>query len=189
MDLLGSEKITNILNNFLAQFELTAEMGMDFSYYYDDNLITYSLIYSEQGASDFMESVEEKSPTIDADVFLWSVLHEVGHHETIDELTEEEEEYSENTKRRILEENLPHKLYYNLPDEYAATSWAVQYAEEHFEEISDLWNKLREAIMEFYEANHVEVDQYTSRSLARAQKILQVFWKNMLTVIFLQCIM
>ena len=90
-------------------------------------------------------------------------LHEVGHHETIDDWTPEEQEEFD-AKKDFIEELYKAKqdkkisyLYFSLPDEYAATCWAADYIRENPEEIEALLEELKEVAKVFYKLNEVEL--------------------------------
>lgn len=153
----GLSKITKLLNNFVKTIdkELFVEEDSDFAYYPSSNKITYSLVVSEKDNADFMQSVEFFNPSVKCDIFLWSILHEIGHHKTIDELSEFDLEKSELIKFLAAGGAIPEKRYYECPDERAATGWAVQYAEFHTSILAEFWEKLQKAIMRFYKLNHI----------------------------------
>lgn len=157
MALKGVKRISRIINEFLKPFECTARMGTDFCYLYNKNLIFYSIVWMNNGAEDFLNSVLRLEPEVEADIFLWSLLHEVGHHETYDEISDEENDYCDDTKKKIEEGELPNELYYDMIDERLATEWAVEYANTHKEELKAFWEKLQPAIMDFYKLNKVEI--------------------------------
>ena len=46
--------------------------------------------------------------------------------------------------------------YFNLPDEIVATEWAVNYARTHRTELRELWEKVTDALAEFYAKNITE---------------------------------
>ena len=77
----GLSKITELLNDFVKTIdeELSVEEDSDFAYYPLSNKITYSLVVSEKNNTDFMRSVEFFKPKVKCDIFLWSVLHEIGY--------------------------------------------------------------------------------------------------------------
>lgn len=50
-------------------------------------------------------------------------------------------------------------MYFNLPDEKAATEWGIRYITTHEKEIKKLWDKLQPAIFKFYKINGI-VDFY-----------------------------
>ena len=145
------DKVNTIINNFVSQFDCYAEAGYDFAYHSDKNLITYSFVVLDDFAESFPRFAESIHP-VKADIFLWSLLHEIGHHETEDDFTEEEEE----EYREIASSNISAEEYYNLPIEYAATDWAGEYMETHSAEVAQFWNELAPAIQEVYKAMEVE---------------------------------
>lgn len=168
MSELKTYMIDKILNEFLADFECRAELGSDFCYWDDCNLINYSLVMPQVGKDYFMENWHILAPEMTIDPFLASLLHEVAHSQTLHLLTEEEEQYcqkmktilsSELVKREMLhQENREcYFTYFALPDEKLATDWAINYIRNHTQQISAFWQKLQTAIMEFYKINNVEV--------------------------------
>ena len=174
-ELKGVEEVTAIINEFLEPYELTCELGADFAYYPGEDRITYAFTYVDIDASGFMASVERLNPEVNADIFLWSLLHEIGHHETIDMMTNRENRYCDRFKKKLNKrtEKINKRLakgkkvklsamaeleaYYDVLDERLATEWAVEYANTHQEELAEFWEKLAPAIKNFYELNEVEV--------------------------------
>ena len=154
--LKGINEINNILNDFLEEFDCTADVAEDFEYLYAESLIHYSFVISEKGEKEFIESVNRHNPIVNCDTFLWSLLHELGHHETIDDLSDNEYADSQIMKDFVEFGIVPTDIYYYCPDEVAATAWAVQYANSHIDLLQDLWNRLQPAIMNFYKINNVE---------------------------------
>lgn len=153
----GLSKITKLLNDFVRTIdeELFVEEDSDFAYYPLSNRITYSLVVSEKDNVDFMRSIEFFNPRVKCDIFLWSILHEIGHHETIDELSDADLRDSELVKFLAAGGAIPEERYYECPDERAATGWAVQYAESHIAILAEFWEELQKAIMRFYKLNHI----------------------------------
>lgn len=145
------DQITNIINDFLAPFHCIAEPGIDFSYYNRKNKITFALAVTDIHADTFINFIESIFPTVHADIFLWSLLHELGHHETEDDFEDEDEDYYYAALKTIKTD----EEYYNLPQEYAATIWAGEYMETHQVEVARLWNDLAPAIQNFYKKMEV----------------------------------
>lgn len=151
--MLNVDAINRILNDFLAPFDCTCELGTDFEYLTQSNMIHYTFVAPEKDSSMFMANVQERFPAVHADVFLWSFLHELGHRETEDDFEQEDwDEYMERIRQPISSEE-----YFNLPIEYAATAWAGEYIESHVDEIASLWNELVEAISNFYNTINLEL--------------------------------
>lgn len=166
-ELKGLDKIEEILNGFLQEWECTVRLEPDFAYYSASNIIAYSFCCSVVSDMLFSEVINRLCPEINCDIFLWSFLHELGHHETIDNLEDSEVLFSINEKKRIQREQEGitdtkqridlARQYYVLPDELAATQWAVNYMRAHTAEMQALWEELKPAIMNFYELHKVEV--------------------------------
>ena len=160
--LKGINEINNIINEFLVPFGLTAELGTDFDYCVLEDKIHYTLVVGDICSKLFIENVEARFPDVHADVFLWSLLHEIGHSETLDDLNDGVEELCMEIKRELYRhqnwsiEDL-HAIYFNCPDEKAATDWAGEYMMNHGKEITIFWDKLQPVIKRFYELNKVEI--------------------------------
>lgn len=148
-EILGLEKLNKTLNDFAEQFECSVTPDTDFFCYLAENRVTYALAVSEYGNKVFMNRVRRLYPDITADVFLWSFLHEIGHIETADDLSDRE-------WRMILmlkEHELSHEEYFELPDEYAATEWAANYMRKHEKEVAKFWCAVQQDIMDIYMLN------------------------------------
>ena len=156
MTLLGINEVTEIINQFLEPFECTAELSTDFEYFYLDNVIGYTFFNIQQDSKDFSASVERLHPNLNCDIFLWSLLHELGHCETMDDLTDEEYAESKLIKDQIGKSEMDKLAYYDCPDEKYATEWAVEYANTHVNELRNFWNRLQPAILNVYKLNSVE---------------------------------
>lgn len=168
MGFKGINAINKILNEFLEEFEATADMGTDFCYWNTDGLIHYALVISEGHNDYFMENFNRLAPDIKCDVFLASFLHELGHHETISFIEDVDELYCRDVKHKLSQElenkhseeetKALYQRYFDLPDEYEATMWAIEYIRENSEKVATLWEKLQKVIIKFYEINRIEVD-------------------------------
>ena len=143
-------ELNKVLNDFLEPFDCSAYFNDDFCYWYVGSKINYTLVVTDNQADSFLAFAESLFPSIHADIFLWSFLHELGHHETLDDFDEE----THLLYRTIVNnENLSDEEYYNLPLEKAATEWAGNYMLSHISEISKLWNKIAPLIQQFYKEN------------------------------------
>jgi len=155
----GLSKVEKIVNEFLEPFGLTGVLDTDFYYLYEEDEVHYAFATPERSFLAFLENAEKRFPQVHADIFLWSLLHEIGHSETGDDLTEDEEEYSMKEKDRIFQGAVPEdeqdELYFSLPDEYAATDWAGHYMMEHAEEVKEFWVKFQSAYQRFLTLNKV----------------------------------
>jgi len=150
--MLNTTMIDDVLNKFLADndFECTAEMGTDFAFYWMNDLITYSLVVSERMDNLFLNFAKENGLKVDCGIFILSFFHELGHYETIDELTDAEERCCERVKAKLdSNKNADCYKYFSLVDEWLATSWAIDYINEHIEQVKELAINVQEAINAF----------------------------------------
>ena len=148
----GMDKLTNVLDKFLEEFECTSIVDTNFYCLTVSNVIAVSLVVSEKNSSSFMSRVNRLYPDIHADEFLWSFLHEVGHIETINTLDDDELYFSKTQKKN---ENITNEVYYELPDEFAATEWAANYMRENTEKVAKFWNEVQSVIMDIYKINNI----------------------------------
>ena len=164
MELRGIEEVTNILNEFLEPFGLTAVFDSEFACYPALNEIHYTVASDVLAEALYNEFVHELRPELDCDNwFILSLFHEIGHCETRDELSTGTYIRCQLLKAAIEEigethEILAHRRYFRLPDEKRATEWGLDYILDHLDEINALWDRLHAAIMKFYELNNVELD-------------------------------
>ena len=165
-DFIGVEEINAIINEFLEPFGIVAKMGNDMAFYPAKDLIVYSPMIPEDGLDYFMQTFHRLAPDlVGYDSLLVSILHEVGHSETLDSLDEDEEFYCLKMKSIIsIQSDISghtkelHQTYFDLPDEYEATMWAAEYLREHAAEANAFWSKLKPALLKFYEMNGVKVN-------------------------------
>lgn len=163
----GLDRVTEILTTYFAQekgINVDIRPSSDFFYYPGEDIATYALLVADNLSQDFFKNalyifntdsrfnmltdfIEYNSKNI----FLLSFLHEIGHYQTYDEITEEEYQLSKDMKAA------GGRLYYLAPDEYEATAWAMRFYFAHKEELENLWEfKLEPAINNFYVENEVD---------------------------------
>ena len=159
--LKGLKRVNRIINEFLNQFGLTARLESDFYYCRNDFHIGYALTTVDAADKYFLPFCEHINPTIKADAFLISLMHEVAHHFTQFNFSDEEWERTDEIKEHIsiqLTKN-PGKaakwnnVYFNLSVERAATEWALNYMATHSEEIEEFLAELQPSILRFYRKN------------------------------------
>lgn len=157
--LKGLNWITRECNNFLKQFGVVAHSGKIFCWYPYTNIVDYTLVVDELSDNAFKEYLYHLGLQYDCDVFLLSLLHEVGHFMTDDELTPLETELCEEAKGKIEKRKeltfADHWEYFSLKDETMASQWAVDFINNNPTEVEDFWLKVQKRILRFYELNNV----------------------------------
>lgn len=152
---LNTSAIDDILNKFLEPFEATAFAGYDFAYFYKKSEIMYSFVTDARMDKLFMLNAKNLGLKCKIDTFLLAFLHELGHHETLDQIEDQEADYSRDVKKTLTSTDEDCIIYFNLPDERAATEWAINYIHNHAEELARLWQDLQPAILNFYQINNI----------------------------------
>lgn len=143
------EHLKELISNFTKKFGCEAISAKDvdyegFAYNTVHKMVLYDFDFSLrlQPCRDFMDSVKRQNPKVKLDFYTWALLHELGHHNTITSFTKEELRRYYKKRFRINRTCARHP-YYNLPDELAATTWAVGYANSHAGEVKELSRKIK----------------------------------------------
>jgi hypothetical protein len=154
--LKGLKKIDKIINEFTKQFSVTANLGSEFQAFCEKRVINYSLITTEEEQNFFINDAIKKYPNINADIFIWCLLHEIFHVVTDYMWTEEELEYFKEQKEKLayLEDDQQRNDWYHcIPNEFIATRSAANYMMSHPKKIAKFWGKLQKALMNLYTKN------------------------------------
>lgn len=148
------ETYQDFVNNIIDGVDVFA--GSDFSCYPKSREIEIPYLISDKEANAFLVSVSSANVgninTNDFQIFIWSILHEIGH------LSTKQGDLVSAIGRRISKLlcklnliTLANKLYFNLPEERKATEWATDYVNLHYQEIKQLEKKLQNAYYNFYD--------------------------------------
>lgn len=166
MKIKGVNKLENTINKFLAPFELTSCLSSDFSYEFAKDRVNFSLTVADHASNYFQDFIHSMWEEVTIDTFLISLLHEVGHAETWDDLEDEDIAYSDGMKK-FIEDELAAGVtearrrelyfeYFNLPDELAATTWAIEYIKNNAIQLVFDWEIISRAIIEFFKTNDID---------------------------------
>ena len=148
------KKNLDLLRQFARGFAdglVTIDESDEFAYYYDDCLIEVAWPEDENPENKGMKSLfinyVKGQYNIDlsdeVDYFVFSFLHELGHHMTMDYLTKEAL-LRELVLRRVIQllgTEKTNRLYYTLPSEKAANDFASEWFNE--KSVEGLKSKLR----------------------------------------------
>lgn len=165
----GLKKLNKAITAQLAPFGIKkAKFANDYAFYWAKSLITYKITENETEDIWFKEFVEERFNYEIPDAFLFSLLHEVGHYNTIEEVSDCIQDFCFSEKDRISDEmqkietteqaKILEWQYFNLPDEIIATAWAVDYAKNHPKKVKKIIRELHKAFCDFYAKNEIEDD-------------------------------
>lgn len=162
----GVKKLNKAIENELSSFKVSAKLDKEFTMSVDDKIITYSITTSEVDKW-FDEFVFKTFGFSIENDFVMSLLHEIGHLKTLDNIEDETYEKDLKEKEKITkkiqsdktdtekkEKNL-HFKYFALPTEIVATAWAVSWARKHPKKYKKMCENTTLAIQEFYKINKV----------------------------------
>lgn len=133
-----------LLVKLIAPFVRVRHSDEGCEYEFDTNTIYYDPTQNPQDVG-FLRHIAEKHNFPNPEQFsihLWSVLHELGHHFNPDETDEWAKvvcaivDYEDAIKSKAVQD-----LYYDSPDEFAATEWACAWIENH-PKLATLFSKL-----------------------------------------------
>lgn len=164
MKLKGVEKLNkaierSLIENLNLDFDLTCTMSDEFAMYLDEDKINYRL-YEDNLTSEtfrgFLNSIGADCKD-DLDEFVYSLLHEIGHYYTFDNITPIKKWFSYGVKR-IIEKIMKitpknkwiYSRYYYLPVEKPASEWAIAVKKEKYNRIKA---EIKQALFDFYEKN------------------------------------
>lgn len=164
--LKGVNKLNRAIAAELAPFGITAVklVARDYAYYDDDCSIEYCLVDGTTEDKLFTEFIEDRFDYKVKNIWMISILHEIGHHYTMPDISDEIFDFCNSEKDRIAaalatataaESKKLEFQYFNLPDEIMATQWAVHYAKTHPHSIKKIWDNIAKAMNKFYFENGV----------------------------------
>ena len=98
---------------------------------FDHSTDTLTIGYDFEGNPEFMAHLENVHKCDFAREYadrFWTILHEIGHYETDGEMDDEEvDDFAYATLVNFVDNSYANQLYFNLPREYAATEWAIEW--------------------------------------------------------------
>lgn len=147
-------EITNILDTWLKEngFDLTTRFEGDFGYYHNENVIAFGLLTTERNEEYFNNFIGDLGGYCNLG-FLNSFFHELGHHETYEDISDREYEYGQIVKAYLADkeelDEYDFYTYFNLPIERTATEWGIAYMNDHTPEVMELNRKIRDIVNKF----------------------------------------
>lgn len=136
------KKVTKYCKKFGIKKAISSD---EFAYTPNNEIITYT-IYICNNDLKFVELINRKySCDIRPLYFIFCLLHEIGHHITFDNLTQEDLMNDLICRQAIIpnieDEERQGQAYINLFAEKLATEWALNYIQTHFKECIKIQNR------------------------------------------------
>lgn len=127
------ERLENLLQQVFDDMLLMLEYDEEFGYDVVNEVVLiphnpHVELYSEF-VEPFLDSVRKLGGSTDTYcTYYWSLMHEVGHFYTIDDIENDDSDLRELCCALGVESM---EMYTNLPAEKAATGWAVQWTQDN----------------------------------------------------------
>lgn len=164
MKIKGKKKVETTILNIIRPFGVkTAKLRADFVYNNETGIVSFSLpIFGELEKYhcewiNARYNIDLSDPLI---YWFFSLLHEVGHHQTMIDLTDEDLEF-EYFMRELIDINYSDQddnfdssdAYFSLPAEILATEWALNYMENNEEWVNKNLKLITKTFNHFYNRN------------------------------------
>jgi len=137
-------KINSTLNSMVKSFDENYSVILSDKYAVDlDNeIITYTLLVDSRN-DNFYKNFVSRFPCVENfNILFLSILHEIGHLETQDEMEND-------TKIRNTE--LDEETYFNLYNERIATDYAGFWVQDNFEIAKEYNDEIEKVLFEMYD--------------------------------------
>lgn len=170
--LIGINLISESIKDFFVQLgynDINCSLGLDFCYWYGYNLIEYPVTYDENSIQGFQEYVKETYADLPkCSLFTLALLHELGHHLTIPQISKKDRKKARKAKKRLenkINNNCtPNKLlliqkkYCTLKDEKMATAKAINILKNNYSLVDKYDKIIYNNIIAFYKMNNISED-------------------------------
>lgn len=153
------EKAKKLIEDFIESFGYNPVEDVEFSMDTESDLIFYTLDEPDNSPANVaLKRYLKEEFHISVPMLLFSILHEIGHFETLGEITQKEIDIDTATKG-ILElaygeysgddDYCFFKAYWDLKMEYLANEWAVNFVKSNTEECAEFYGKLKKCVEGF----------------------------------------
>ena len=142
------------ITKYCKKFGIKKVISSDeFAYTPNNEVITYTM-YIYDTDIQFVELVNEKySVDIRPWYFIFCLLHEIGHHITLENLTQEDLLTDQILRQVVIpnieDEKRQGQAYVNLVAEDLATSWAIEYIDSHLKECFEIQDRFLKIIKHY----------------------------------------
>ena len=152
-----NNSITYIVNKY-TQAEVNCYFSNEFAFYNTDDEVHFTLVETDRTARTFCNFVNRMGGECNDswDSFTYSILHEIGHYYTLDDMNDTVYKLShfiqtivEKMYRKTKCEKI-YCIYYYLPHEKIATEYAINFNKRLFNRMK---KELKREIIKFYEKN------------------------------------
>jgi hypothetical protein len=156
MSILNEDLFVSLVDEFLEPFGIDSDFSSDFSYDPEDERVYFSVMVSERADRLFKQYVLSHFHFEISNIFMISLLHEVGHAFTLNSFSKMEIK-NDHLAKETIEEMLHaddsddiYSLYFDLKIERVATAWAINYYKANKKRCDDFYLKFVSALKKEY---------------------------------------
>ena len=117
-------------------------------YEYETDIINIDAFpKDDMGFLRHLEEVHKCKFAKDFPFVLWTLLHELGHYFTLDDIDTDEDLFTRvlcSIVSKSVADEVPNvqDLYYNIPSEWVATEWAIEFITDNWELCTEIAKEL-----------------------------------------------
>lgn len=143
---LDTNILVSMVDEFLEPFGCDSDFDSDFSYDPEDERVYFSIVVSERADRLFKQYVQKTFSFEIPNIFMLSLLHEVGHFFTLDTFSKMRIRAAHQAKKLIADElekydsDEVYSEYFDLSIEKVATAWAVDYYKANTKRCEDFYS-------------------------------------------------
>lgn len=145
------DKLVEIVDEFVAPFGLDSDYDSDFYYDIEEARVYFSILVSERSDRLFKKYVKNTFNFDTPNIFIISLLHEIGHAETLNTITAKQFKADHKAKKALtqtldaMSNDDPNydevfSKYFDLTIEKIATQWAVDYYKANRKRCDDFYS-------------------------------------------------
>lgn len=154
---LDTDKLVEMVDDFLTPFGCDSDFDSDFSYDPEEERVYFSIIVADRADRLFKEYVRKTFSFEIPNIFMLSLLHEVGHFYTLHTFSKMRLRAAHQAKK-LIENELKvndcdeiYSQYFDLSIEKVATAWAVDYYKENKKRCEDFYSSFVQVLKSEYE--------------------------------------
>ena len=151
MENIDFDRLVEIVDEFVAPFGLDSDYDADFYYDSEETRVYFSIVISERSVRLFKEYIKNTFNFDAPNIFMISLLHEIGHAETLDTVSTKQLKADHKAKEALtqaldaMSNDDPNydkvfSTYFDLTIEKIATQWAVDYYKANRKKCDDFYS-------------------------------------------------
>ena len=158
---IDEDILVSLVNEFLEPFEIDSDFASDFGYDAETETVYFSILINERSDRLFTEYIRKTFNFKVPNIFIMSLLHEVGHYFTWSNFSKKRIKNAHKIKKIIESElkelttshpdyDIVYSKYFDLQIEKVATAWAVNYYKNNKERCDTFYSKFEAELHKQY---------------------------------------